>query len=60
MTRTHAALKLLEHGPLTWAEFVAITGWPRRAARKCLNWLIETGRVVFAGRMYQRAEGTHA
>ena len=27
MTRKHAALQLLRHGPLTAAEFREITGW---------------------------------
>lgn len=43
MTRTYAARRLLEHGPLTHAEFVAITGWPRSAASKVLWRLRELG-----------------
>lgn len=29
MTRADAALKLLAHGPMTRADFIAVTGWPR-------------------------------
>lgn len=42
MTRTYAAKRLLEHGPLTFAEFLAITGWTKGAADNVLvrlrNW----------------------
>lgn len=45
MTRTHAAKRLLEHGPLTFGEFVTVTGWPYKTARKTISWLQQTGRV---------------
>lgn len=38
---TANAQKLLVHGPLTAAEFVEITGWPEKAARRTLQWLHE-------------------
>lgn len=50
MTRTYIALKLLEHGPLTFREFREITGWPGRTASKTLWWLQETGRAVRDGK----------
>lgn len=45
MTRTYAALKLLEHGPLTFRQFAEITGWPIPDCRRTLSWLAETGRI---------------
>jgi len=45
MTRTYAAQRLLEHGPLTFGEFVTVTGWPYKTARKTISWLQETGHV---------------
>jgi len=39
MTRTYAAKRLLEHGPLTFGEFTMITGWPSRVAEKALECL---------------------
>jgi hypothetical protein len=45
MTRTYAARRLLEHGPLTLGEFLAITRWPYRAAQAALTHLIEAGAV---------------
>jgi hypothetical protein len=49
MTRTHAAIRLLEHGPLNKREFAEITGWSLYDCMKTLGWLQETGRVVFDG-----------
>lgn len=36
---TTNAQKLLVHGPLTAAEFIEITGWPEKAARRALQGL---------------------
>lgn len=36
---TTNAQKLLAHGPLTAIEFVEITGWSDKAARRTLQWL---------------------
>jgi hypothetical protein len=36
MTRTYAARRLLEHGPLTFGEILTITRWPHRSARAAL------------------------
>ncbi|WP_225784475.1 hypothetical protein [Xenophilus sp. Marseille-Q4582] len=49
MTRTHAARQLLALGPLTMPDFVVITGWPRKAARKTLAHLVEAGHAVYIG-----------
>lgn len=36
MTRTYAARRLLEHGPLTTSEMVEITGW----GKSTVHWII--------------------
>jgi DNA-binding transcriptional regulator GbsR (MarR family) len=46
MTRTYTAKRLLEHGPLTFAEFMEITGWRIRIAVSALRRLISWGLVV--------------
>jgi hypothetical protein len=46
MTRTYAARRLLEHGPLTLAEFLCITRWPYRTAQRALENLQDAGAVV--------------
>lgn len=43
MTRTYAAKRLLEHGPLHFREFVEITGWPSRKCTRTLDNLNQTG-----------------
>lgn len=47
MTRTYAAKRLLEHGPLTLREFTEITGWKQDTARTALRHLIEAGVAIF-------------
>ena len=51
MTRTYAAKRLLEHGPLTFREFVEITGWTVRVAHRALYRLRQFGlaRMVSIG-----------
>lgn len=46
MTHTYAAKRLLEHGPLTFADFFAITGWPKRSAHMALEQLRRAELVV--------------
>ena len=46
MTRTYAARKLLEHGPLTFAEFLNITRWPASSAQLALEMLVDTGEAI--------------
>lgn len=46
MTRTYATRRLLEHGPLTFGELVAITGWTQHSARAALANLQMTGTVT--------------
>jgi hypothetical protein len=41
MTRTHAAIQLLKHGPLTMLEFVEITGWTYSRCRQTLGYLVD-------------------
>jgi len=41
MTRTHAARQLLALGPVTFSEFVTITGWPVPACRRVLSYLVD-------------------
>lgn len=45
MTRDHAAVRLLEHGPLMREQFDAITGWPREECRRVLTRL-QQRRVI--------------
>lgn len=45
ITRQYAAIKLLEHGPLRFPEFVAITGWPSTVAASVLQHLKAQGQV---------------
>ena len=47
MTRPYAAVKLLEHGPLSFGEFVAVTGWKSHDAWLNLDRLIKRGAVTF-------------
>ncbi len=49
MTRTHAARQLLRLGPLTWGEFITVTGWSVSQARRTLDYLMERGEVIFCG-----------
>lgn len=56
MTRTHAAMQLLAHGPLTFREFAAITGWPSAACRGVLSYLVDQlARVERMGGLYRIA-----
>lgn len=54
MTRTYAARRLLELGPLTLPEFHAITGWERRACLRTLSTLCQSrqARRVRRGNRY--------
>lgn len=45
MTRAYIARKLLEHGPLTFAEFHAITGWEKWQAKDALDKLARRKEV---------------
>jgi hypothetical protein len=45
MTRTYAAKRLLEHGPLTFANFWAITGWQKEEAKEALDTLVKEKKV---------------
>jgi len=47
MTRTYAAKRLLELGPLSWPEFVQITGWPEKPAARTLDHLVNTGTARY-------------
>lgn len=46
MTRTEAAQKLLQHGPLKFSEFQAITGWPAPQCSRALKNLSRTKRAA--------------
>lgn len=57
MTRRHAAIQLLRLGPLSARDFIAITGWPDRACRRLLSYLVnDAGSVKRVGRTYQLVE----
>jgi DNA-binding transcriptional regulator GbsR (MarR family) len=45
VTRPYAAKRLLEHGPLTFAEFMEITGWPQYGLEDALRSLARRGIV---------------
>lgn len=51
MTRHYAAMRLLEHGPLSVQEFIEITGWRANAARKVLSRMVayNVARVIRRG-----------
>jgi hypothetical protein len=56
MTRAHAARQLLALGPLSFAEFVAITGWPYARCRCTMKHLVDgRGEVVRDGGLYRIA-----
>ena len=54
MTRTHANMQLLRHGPLSRAEFIAITGWSRSPCTRLLAALLD------AGELHQPRRGVYA
>lgn len=60
MTRTHAARQLLALGPLDLADFIAITGWPRKIARYTLAWMVQTGVVEYRGTTRRGTYGVSA
>lgn len=45
MPRTYAAQRLLEHGALTFPQFVEITGWTQKSARWVMEKLLDQGLV---------------
>lgn len=55
MTRTHATLQLLAHGPLTFRDFREITGWPPRVCTGTLAHLRFWGHVERDGRVWRLA-----
>lgn len=53
MTKTYAARQLLALGPLSFAEFVEITGWSRAVCRWVLTYLVDAlGQVRRADGLY--------
>lgn len=55
MTREQATRKLLRHGALSLADFVAVTGWPRQECRQVLRSLFKRGLVFFDGTKHRGA-----
>lgn len=47
MNRTYVAKRLLEHGALSEPEFVEITGWPAKTAKRVLQQLLDTGVTTY-------------
>lgn len=45
MTRTYAARRLLEHGPLTARELLAITRWPSGTVKTIVERLTQRGVI---------------
>lgn len=60
MTRTHAAKRLLEHGPLTFAEMLEITGWKLKQVDGTLQKLLKQGYVKRIGGARRRLYGIAA
>ena len=50
MTRTYAAKRLLEHGPLTFPQFTEVTGWKPNQARAVMLELTQQGDVNMVGK----------
>ena len=46
MTKSYAAKRLLEHGPLDRRQFIEITGWPEQTVANTLCMLVKAGEVV--------------
>ena len=46
MTRSHALKRLLEHGELTRAEILEITGWTSKQVHYTLAYLSDLGAIV--------------
>lgn len=54
MTRAHAARMLLAHGPLSFGDFVTITGWHVSTCRNVLSYIVDTtGQAMRANRLYK-------
>lgn len=47
MTRAHALRELLNHGPLTMAAMLEITGWRYAQLRKTVSGLRDSGAIHF-------------
>ena len=54
MTKRYAAIKLLEHGPLTMREMLEITRWPMRGLRSTMDWLMEQDLVTLESKDRQK------
>jgi hypothetical protein len=54
MTKSHAAKRLLEHGPLMFEEFLSITGWPSQTAQNTLGYLKRRGITRHNGQHNRR------
>lgn len=53
----------MEHGPLSWSEFLQITGWPVNTARRAWQWLQERREIVpinVDGERKYQLKGHHA
>ena len=46
MTRTYAAKRLLEHGGLTFGQYVTITGWTEKQVDGAISSLLKSGVAV--------------
>jgi len=46
VTRFYAAKRLLEHGPLTFAELINITGWSAKAVEKTIYAMVDEGELI--------------
>jgi predicted transcriptional regulator len=45
MTRRHALMQLLKHGPMTMAEMLEVTGWTYEQVKRTKEWLASKGLI---------------
>jgi hypothetical protein len=46
--RSYAAIRLLEHGPLTFGQLVEITGWNPKQVEKVIYPLVDAGVLFYS------------
>ena len=57
MTRSHALLKLLEHGPLNRREIVEITGWTEKQVHSVLQYLVQLEKIAKDKKLWVNTNG---
>lgn len=60
MSKAHAARMLLSLGPLSFGQFAEITGWPTKACRRVLSYLVDDkGEAQRLGRLYRLTNASY-